>query len=60
MMRRGVLRCHRRYTVVANIVARGVPDEVLEAFKARCAAEGRTQKYVITQLLARWVLEAEQ
>jgi len=45
---------------VANIVARGVPDEVLEAFKARCAAEGRTQKYVITQLLARWVLEAEQ
>ena len=45
---------------MANIVARGVPDEVLEAFKSRCAAEGRTQKYVLVQLMARWVLEAEQ
>ena len=59
-MRRGVLRCHRRYTVVANIVARGVPDEVLEAFRARAASEGRTMKYVLIQLMARWVLEAEQ
>jgi plasmid stability protein len=55
-----VLGWHWRYTTVANIVARGVPDEVLEAFRARAAAEGRTMKYVLIQLMARWVLEAEQ
>jgi plasmid stability protein len=44
---------------MANVVARGVPDEVFEAFRARAASEGRTMKYVLIQLMARWVLETE-
>ena len=44
---------------MANVVARGVPDEVFEAFRARAASEGRTMKYVLVQLMARWVLETD-
>jgi plasmid stability protein len=42
---------------VANLVVRGVPSEVFEAFRARAASEGRSMKFVLIQLMARWVLE---
>jgi|TARA_R100001086_G_scaffold192604_1_gene109837 hypothetical protein len=43
-----------------NVVVRGVPPEVFEAFRVKANNEGRTMKYVLVQLMARWVLEAEQ